>query len=102
MARYTTQGDFQTPNLLYVQYFSGAVEQLPTLGITPANIHFDSLTLGSDRYICIRESRDEKNTVAIVNTTNTSNILRRAVTADTIALHPEGKILALGGTVFLI
>ncbi|KAG0336026.1 hypothetical protein BG000_007014 [Podila horticola] len=70
--------------------------QLPTLGITPANINFDSLTLGSDRYICIRESRDEKNTVAIVNTTNTSNILRRAVTADTIALHPEGKILALG------
>ncbi|KAF9297509.1 hypothetical protein BGZ74_009786, partial [Mortierella antarctica] len=69
--------------------------KLQALGIDPASINFNNLTLASDRYVCIRESRDGKKFAAIVDTTNTSSIMRRTITAETITLHPEGKILVL-------
>lgn len=89
-----------TQNFTLCSTFSTMVKQLQALGIEAASIRFDNLTLESDRYVCVRESNEGKSTVVIVDTTGIKNTMRRTITADSAALHPAGKILALRGTAF--
>ncbi|KAF8159760.1 hypothetical protein B0H34DRAFT_858496 [Crassisporium funariophilum] len=69
--------------------------QLSSLGIQPASISFQTLTLESDHFICIREKIDDKGQVVIIDLADANNILRRPISADSAIMHPKQKILAL-------
>ncbi|KAI0343145.1 clathrin heavy chain 1 [Trametopsis cervina] len=69
--------------------------QLSSLGVQPASISFQSLTLESDHFICVREKVNEQNQVVIIDLADANNVLRRPITADSAIMHPHQKILAL-------
>ncbi|KAF9413871.1 hypothetical protein BGZ94_000588, partial [Podila epigama] len=69
--------------------------QLQALGVDAASIGFNTLTLESDRFICIRESRGDQNMVVIVDMTDMNNVIRRPITADSAIMHPTSKVIAL-------
>ncbi|KAF8839147.1 clathrin heavy-chain terminal domain and linker [Paxillus ammoniavirescens] len=68
--------------------------QLSDLGVQPASISFQSLTLESDHFICVREKVDEQNQIAIIDLADANNVLRRPISADLAIMHPSKKILA--------
>ena len=59
---------------------------------------FQTLTLESDHFICVREKVNEQNQVVIIALADANNVLRRPITADSAIMHPDKKILALKGT----
>ncbi|CED83796.1 clathrin heavy chain [Phaffia rhodozyma] len=65
--------------------------QLTALGIQPASISFQTLTLESDHFICVRD----QNNVVIVDLNDANQVIRRPITADSAVMHPKEKILAL-------
>ncbi|TFK26167.1 clathrin heavy chain 1 [Coprinopsis marcescibilis] len=69
--------------------------QLSSLGVQPASISFQTLTLESDHFICVREKINDQNQVVIIDLTDANNVLRRPITADSAIMHPKKKILAL-------
>lgn len=69
--------------------------QLSSLGVQPASISFQTLTLESDHFICVREKVNEQNQVVIIDLADANNVLRRPITADSAIMHPHKKILAL-------
>ncbi|KAI0091788.1 clathrin heavy chain [Irpex rosettiformis] len=69
--------------------------QLSSLGVQPASISFQTLTLESDHFICVREKVNEQNQVVIIDLADANNVLRRPITADSAIMHPRQKILAL-------
>jgi len=89
--------------------------QLSSIGIQPASISFQvihyfllltqadtnacfqTLTLESDHFICVREKVNEQNQVVIIDLADANNVLRRPITADSAIMHPKQKILALKG-----
>lgn len=71
--------------------------QLQSLGINSASIGFNTLTLESDRFICIRETTGEQNLVVIVDLTDPTNVIRRPITADSAIMNPASKVIALKG-----
>lgn len=69
--------------------------QLSSLGVQPTSISFQTLTLESDHFICVREKINEQNQVVIIDLTDANNVLRRPISADSAIMHPHQKILAL-------
>ncbi|KAF9165116.1 hypothetical protein BGX20_000714 [Mortierella sp. AD010] len=69
--------------------------QLQNLGINAASIGFNTLTLESDRFICVRETTGEQNLVVIVDLTDPNNVIRRPITADSAIMNPATKVIAL-------
>lgn len=76
--------------------------QLQALGIHASNIGFNTLTLESDRFICVREKEGtnpdqpgSQDQVVIIDTEDLDNIVRRPITADSAMMHPTRKIIAL-------
>ncbi|KAJ3510506.1 hypothetical protein NLJ89_g4628 [Agrocybe chaxingu] len=69
--------------------------QLSSLGVQPASISFQTLTLESDHFICIREKVNEQGQVVIIDLSDANNVLRRPISADSAIMHPKQKILAL-------
>ncbi|KAF9164736.1 hypothetical protein DFQ27_007414 [Actinomortierella ambigua] len=69
--------------------------QLQNLGISAQSIGFNTLTLESDRFICVRETTGEQNLVVIVDLTDPNNVVRRPITADSAIMHPATKVIAL-------
>ncbi|KAK3826461.1 MAG: Cltcb protein [Linnemannia elongata] len=71
--------------------------QLQNLGISAAAISFNTLTLESDRFICVRETTGEQNLVVIIDLTDPNNVIRRPITADSAIMNPASKVIALKG-----
>ncbi|KAN0035940.1 hypothetical protein ACTA71_005234 [Dictyostelium dimigraforme] len=72
------------------------VLQLTNLGIGSNSIGFSTLTMESEKYICIRETTpDDKNNVVIIDTDNPSQILRKQMKTDAAIMNPKEPILAL-------
>lgn len=73
---------------------------LTTLGVPQSAVTFNTCTLESDGYVCVRETTDSGNQVAIVDLAHNNEVTRRAMTADSAIVSPAssaeaGKILAL-------
>lgn len=71
--------------------------QLQNLGINPANIGFSTLTMESDKFICIREKVGEQAQVVIIDMNDPSNPIRRPISADSAIMNPASKVIALKG-----
>eukprot|EP01114_Cavostelium_apophysatum_P018457 TRINITY_DN570_c0_g1_i1.p1 TRINITY_DN570_c0_g1~~TRINITY_DN570_c0_g1_i1.p1 ORF type:complete len:1701 (-),score=654.78 TRINITY_DN570_c0_g1_i1:153-5255(-) len=72
--------------------------QLTNLGINPQAIGFATLTMESDKYICVREpsaTPDGKSQIVIIDLANPQNPTRRPITADSAIMNPTQNILAL-------
>lgn len=64
------------------------------MGINPNAFAFATLTLESEKYICVREQVGDKNEVVIIDLA-TKNIDRKPISADSAIMHPEQNIIAL-------
>ncbi|XP_013781374.1 clathrin heavy chain 1-like [Limulus polyphemus] len=69
--------------------------QLANIGINAANIGFNTLTMESDKYICVREKVGDSAQVVIIDTNNPTNPIRRPISADSAIMNPASKVIAL-------
>jgi len=69
--------------------------QLTNVGINAANVGFNSLTMESDKYICVREKVGDTNQVVIIDMNDTTNPIRRPISADSAIMNPASKVIAL-------
>lgn len=71
--------------------------QLQNLGINPANIGFSTLTMESDKFICVREKVGEQAQVVIIDMSDPNSPIRRPISADSAIMNPASKVIALKG-----
>ncbi|RDA91082.1 hypothetical protein CP533_2985 [Ophiocordyceps camponoti-saundersi (nom. inval.)] len=71
--------------------------QLANVGVDPQAIGFNSCTLESDTFVCIREKKSEaaQSEVVIVELKNHNNVTRRAIKADNAIMHWSRQVIAL-------
>ncbi|KAI5358854.1 Putative tetratricopeptide-like helical domain superfamily, clathrin heavy chain [Septoria linicola] len=71
--------------------------QLTTVGIEPASIGFNSCTLESDHYVCVRQKVNEaaQPEVIIINLKNGNSVMKRPIKADSAIMHWSKEIIAL-------
>ncbi|KAJ3372990.1 hypothetical protein HDU91_001672 [Kappamyces sp. JEL0680] len=74
--------------------FSSATSR-PSSSARMANIGFNTLTMESDKYICVREKVGEQNQVVIIDMNNPQGLVRRPITADSAIMNPVNNIIAL-------
>ncbi|XP_078197650.1 clathrin heavy chain 2 isoform X18 [Callithrix jacchus] len=65
--------------------------QLQNLGINPANIGFSTVTMESDKFICVREKVGEQAQVVIIDTSDPMALIRRPVSAESAIVNPASK-----------
>ncbi|KIW71908.1 hypothetical protein PV04_00135 [Phialophora macrospora] len=71
--------------------------QLTNLDIAPASISFNTCTLESDHFVCVRQKLNEqdKPQVIIINLKKNNEVIKRAISADSAIMHFSREILAL-------
>ncbi|MBW0487421.1 hypothetical protein O181_027136 [Austropuccinia psidii MF-1] len=69
--------------------------QLTAIGVQPASIGFNTLTMESERYICVREEVNDAKQVVIIDLGDANNIMRRPISAESAIMHPIQKVIAL-------
>ena len=77
--------------------FSSLFSQLQNVGINAANIGFSTLTMESDKFICVREKVGETAQVVIIDLADANNPTRRPISADSAIMNPKSKVIALKG-----
>ena len=75
----------------------GSNFQLQSIGINAANIGFSTLTMESDKFICVREKVGETAQVVIIDLADANNPTRRPISADSAIMNPKSKVIALKG-----
>eukprot|EP00181_Compsopogon_caeruleus_P004586 CAMPEP_0184684602 /NCGR_PEP_ID=MMETSP0312-20130426/15903_1 /TAXON_ID=31354 /ORGANISM="Compsopogon coeruleus, Strain SAG 36.94" /LENGTH=1737 /DNA_ID=CAMNT_0027137941 /DNA_START=95 /DNA_END=5308 /DNA_ORIENTATION=+ len=69
---------------------------LTAIGVSAQALTFNALTLESDRHISIREmTATGQSQLVVVDTADPNNPLRKPITADSAAMNPVNKIIAL-------
>lgn len=71
--------------------------QLTNVGINSSSISFNTLTMESDKFICVREKIGDTAQVVIIDLNDASNPIRRPISADSAIMNPASKVLALKG-----
>ncbi|TVY38443.1 putative clathrin heavy chain [Lachnellula occidentalis] len=71
--------------------------QLTSVNVEQTSIGFNSCTLESDKFICIREKKNEGASpeVIIVDLKNNNNVIRRPIKADSAIMHWSRQVIAL-------
>ncbi|VDD80563.1 unnamed protein product [Mesocestoides corti] len=69
--------------------------QLVNVGIQTASIGFNTLTMESDKFICVREKTGDSQYVVVIDMNEPNNPTRRPITADSIIMNPVSKVMAL-------
>lgn len=76
--------------------------QLTNVGISANAISFSTLTMESDKFICVREKVGENNQVVIIDMNDSSNPIRRPISADSAIMNPASKVIALKGMYLIL
>uniref|UniRef100_A0A1B6FIJ1 Clathrin heavy chain n=4 Tax=Proconiini TaxID=565685 RepID=A0A1B6FIJ1_9HEMI len=71
--------------------------QLTNVGINQASVSFNTLTMESDKFICVREKVGESSQVVIIDLNDPTNPIRRPISADSAIMNPASKVIALKG-----
>lgn len=71
--------------------------QLTALGVQPGSIGFATLTLESDRFVCVREEVNGAKQVVIIDMNDPNNVVRRPISAESAIMHVDDKVIALRG-----
>uniref|UniRef100_A0A0K8TT11 Clathrin heavy chain n=1 Tax=Tabanus bromius TaxID=304241 RepID=A0A0K8TT11_TABBR len=69
--------------------------QLTNVGININSISFTTLTMESDKFICVRERVADTAQVVIIDLNDSSNPIRRPISADSAIMNPASKVIAL-------
>ena len=69
--------------------------QLTQVGINPASIGFTTLTMESDKFICVREAQGDTTNLVIIDMANPKQPQRRPITADAAIMNPVSRVIAL-------
>lgn len=69
--------------------------QLTALGVQPGSIGFATLTLESDRFVCVREEVNGAKQVVIIDMNDPNNVVRRPISAESAIMHVDDKVIAL-------
>lgn len=69
--------------------------QLTNIGINVATIGFNTLTMESDKFICVREKVGESAQVVIIDMNDPQNPIRRPISADSAIMNPASRVIAL-------
>ncbi|XP_042879544.1 clathrin heavy chain-like isoform X1 [Penaeus japonicus] len=72
--------------------------QLTNVGIQASNIGFNTLTMESDKFICVREKVGETAQVVIIDMADPTNPIRRPISGDSAIMNPASKVIALKGS----
>lgn len=72
--------------------------QLTNVGIATGSISFSTLTMESDKFICVREKSADTAQVVIIDMNDSNNPIRRPISADSAIMNPASKVIALKGT----
>ena len=72
--------------------FFGGRQQLTGIGLNAANISFNTLTMESDKFICVREKVGDSAQVVIIDMSNVNNPIRRPISADSAIMNPTSKV----------
>ena len=84
-------------NLFVKSTFISSCQQLQNVGINAANIGFSTLTMESDKFICVREKVGDSAQVVIIDMADATNPIRRPISADSAIMNPTSKVIALKG-----
>lgn len=71
--------------------------QLTNVGIQASNIGFNTLTMESDKFICVREKVGDTAQVVIIDMGDPTNPIRRPISGDSAIMNPASKVIALKG-----
>ena len=82
---------------LYSAHTPHAHTQLQNVGINVQQIGFATLTMESDKFICVREKVGDTAQVVIIDMADSANPIRRPITADSAIMNPASKVIALKG-----
>uniref|UniRef100_A0A1B6DTY8 Clathrin heavy chain n=1 Tax=Clastoptera arizonana TaxID=38151 RepID=A0A1B6DTY8_9HEMI len=69
--------------------------QLTNVGINQASVSFNSLTMESDKFICVREKVGDSSQVVIIDLNDANNPIRKPISADSAIMNPASKVIAL-------
>ncbi len=70
--------------------------QLQNVGISADTITFKTLTMESDKFICVREaSKPDNAQVTIIDLNDPQAPIKRPIAADSAIMHPTSKVIAL-------
>lgn len=69
--------------------------QLTNVGINSNSIGFSTLTMESDKFICVREKVADSAQVVIIDVNDPNNPIRRPISADSAIMNPVSKVIAL-------
>ena len=78
------------------------MSQLQNVGINVQQIGFATLTMESDKFICMREKVADTSQVVIIDLADAVNPIRRPITADSAIMNPASKVIALKGAYMII
>lgn len=67
------------------------------MGINASNVSFNTLTMESDKFICVREKVGDTAQVVIIDMNDSANPIRRPISADSAIMNPASKVIALKG-----
>lgn len=81
----------------FIEVFWNFILQLTNVGINVASISFNTLTMESDKFICVREKIGDTSQVVIIDLNDPTNPIRRPISADSAIMNPASKVLALKG-----
>ncbi|XP_037935596.1 clathrin heavy chain isoform X2 [Teleopsis dalmanni] len=76
--------------------------QLTNVGINQNSISFSTLTMESDKFICVREKVNDTAQVVIIDMNDSSNPTRRPISADSAIMNPASKVIALKGSLYML
>lgn len=68
---------------------------LTNVGINSVNISFNTVTMESDKFICVREQVGELAQVVIIDMAQPTQPIRRPISADSAIMNPASKVIAL-------
>jgi hypothetical protein len=71
------------------------------VGINPQFISFASLTMESEKYICVREEVNGQVQVVIIDMATPTEPQRRPITAEAAIMNPVSKVIALKANNYL-
>ena len=61
------------------------------------DIGFSTLTMESDKFICVREKVDDTAFVLIIDMADATHPIKRPINADSAIMNPTSKTIALKG-----
>ncbi|EDO05779.1 uncharacterized protein BBOV_IV001820 [Babesia bovis T2Bo] len=73
--------------------------RLNSLGFKDGCFRFGALTLGGDRFVCIRESDESSHSVSIIDLYNGNEVSRRPIKAESTIMNPHKPIIALKASI---